>query len=240
MLASKRMIEFIAANKLKNKFSVFGHFYSIDIGSAKNIDCRSVLEIATINGASTNAGALSEKCPDAVFIMMNPGSSQPLIKANNLVSLTNIGSLESSLVPTKPDITQYQLMRVMYYCNWKHVRVLNLSDMRDTRSRKFIERYRKIEEDPPGVEEHSIFSDARENELKNKLNLKSGSHVICAWGVSPDLDPLIKRCVNKISYMSEVKGLLKTGSTNKYFHPSPILQLDKEKWIHNMVKQIKK
>jgi len=77
---------------------------------------------------------LSAQLPDAIFIMMNPGSSRPLEEVDNVVSEDNINKLEISLVPTKPDTTQYQVMRVMHYCNWNHVRVLNISDMRDPKS----------------------------------------------------------------------------------------------------------
>ncbi len=232
------MVKFIPADKLKKKFDVFGHFYSINIDSVCEIDCRSVLEIVNKESGIENCDSLSLMSPDAVFIMMNPGSSRPLNEKNNIISYKNVGQIKLSLVPTKPDTTQYQLMRVMSYCKWKHVRVLNLSDMRDPKSGKFVKRYRKIENDT-GFLGHSIFSDVRVNELQNKLKRSEATPVICAWGVSSDLDPLIERCINKISHITEVTGLLKNGTKNKYFHPLPTLQKDKEKWVNDMIEKIR-
>ncbi|MCK5311622.1 MAG: DUF1643 domain-containing protein [Desulfobacteraceae bacterium] len=227
------MLKFIPANELKKEYDVFGHFYSIS-----NIDCRSVLEIVNKENNIKELDSLSLMSPDAIFIMMNPGSSRPLNEVNNIISINNVEQLEVSLVPTKPDTTQYQLMRVMHYCNWKHVRVLNLSDMRDPKSGRFVERYKAIE-NYMGLKEHSIFSDARGNELKRKLKRKSAAPVVCAWGVNAELDQLIERCTRKISHITKVGGILKNGTKNKYFHPLPTLQMDKEKWVSGMVEQIK-
>ena len=232
------MVEFIPASELKKEFDVFGHFYSIKVNSEYAIDCRSVLEIINKDNNIKNFKSLSSMLPDAIFIMMNPGSSKPLNENNKIISYKNTAHLEVSLIPTKPDTTQYQLMRVMHFFKINHVRVLNLSDMRDPKSGRFVERYRQIE-NKTGFIEHSIFSDIRGNELQNKLQRKKAASVICAWGVSPDLDPLIERCINKISNTTEITGLLKKGTKNKYFHPLPTLQKDKEKWVNNMIEQIK-
>jgi len=232
------MIEFIPASELKKEYAVFGHFYSIRVNSECEIDCRSVLEIINKENGVKNYESLSSMLPDAVFIMMNPGSSRPLNEKSKIISYNDVGQLEVSLVPTKPDTTQYQVMRVMKFCKWNHVRVLNLSDLRDPKSGKFIQRYRKVE-NKTGFLEHSIFAEVRKNELESKLKRKIAAPVVCAWGVSADLDPLIKKCVNKISHITKTSGLLKKGTINKYFHPLPTLQIDKEKWVSNMVEQIK-
>ena len=232
------MVEFIPANDLKKHFDVFGHFYSIKVDSVGEIKCRSVLEIVNKENSIENHNSLSSMLPDAVFIMMNPGSSKPLEEINNIISYKNLGELQVSLVATKPDTTQYQLMRVMIYCKFNHVRVLNLSDMRDPKSGKFVERYKKIENNT-GFVGHSIFSDVRKNELQNKLKSKKSVPVVCAWGVSSDLDPLIERCINKISHITKTIGLLKKGTKNKYFHPLPTLQTDKVKWVSDMIEKIK-
>jgi hypothetical protein len=126
----------------------------------------------------------------------------------------------------------------MHYCKWGHVRVLNISDMRDPKSGKLIKKYKQIENDT-GFQEHSIFTNAREKELQIKLKRKKSSPLVFAWGVSSDLDPLIDRCMNKISNVTKISGLLKDGTKNKYFHPLPTLQTDKEKWVNNMISKIK-
>ena len=47
---------------------------------------------------------------------MNPGSSQPLVPVDNRIHTGAVHELRVSLVPTKPDTTQYQVMRVMHFC----------------------------------------------------------------------------------------------------------------------------
>lgn len=98
---------FIAAKELKQEFGVFGHFYSIELASKEIIECRSVLEIAHHKHTPSDHSELSELRPDAMFIMMNPGSSKPLVEVNNRIRARAIHKLPVSLVPTKPDTTQY-------------------------------------------------------------------------------------------------------------------------------------
>ncbi|MEI6827469.1 MAG: hypothetical protein WCK54_17885 [Desulfuromonadales bacterium] len=232
------MLEFIPANLLKKRFEVFGHFYSVILNSGEKIDCRSVLEIVTRQNKPPCVCSLLKASPDAIFIMMNPGSSKPLEEANNIISENLIHQLEVSLVPTKPDTTQYQVMRVMHFCGWHHVRVLNISDMRDPKSGNFVERFRDIER-RTGFSAHSLFTDFRTVELRRKLNKKLDSPIVCAWGVSPDLDPLIETCLNAVPSAVRTAGLKKPNTVNKYFHPLPTMQKDKEKWVTNLVALIR-
>lgn len=228
------MVRFIPAEELKSKFDVFGHFYTVQVASKKIVECRSVLEIVDLEYVPKKAAALSSRKPDAVFIMMNPGSSRPLTEVNNRIHATAIHDLSVSLVPTKPDTTQYQVMRVMHYCKWRHVRVLNLSDLRCPQSGVFFKQFKGLEEDHL-FDAHSVFSNRRSAELA--LKLISGIPVIRAWGVSPHLDPLIERCLLKLIKAKLVRGLLKEGTTNKFLHPLPSLQSQKVEWVNRMVEQ---
>jgi hypothetical protein len=230
----QQLLEFIPANRLKKVFEIFGHFYSVNLISGENIDCRSVLEIVTKQEKPSDIDKLLEASPDAIFIMMNPGSSRPLVDANNVISECLINQLVVSLVPTKPDTTQYQVMRVMHYCDWQHVRVLNISDMRDPKSGNFVGRYSDIE-NRTGFSAHSLFAANRSVESSRKLNRKPEAPIICAWGISPDLDPLIERCLNVVGDTAGLTGLKKPGTKNKYFHPLPTLQKDKEQWVTNLL-----
>jgi hypothetical protein len=229
-----QLLEFIPAEHLKKRFEVFGHFYSVDLKSGETIDCRSVLEIVAGQRRPSDIGSLLDDAPDAIFIMMNPGSSTPLVEVENVVSEDLINQLEVSLVPTKPDTTQYQVMRVMHYCGWRHVRVLNISDLRDPDSGNFVERYIDIER-RTGFPAHSLFADDRSIELRRKLNRKPEAPIVCAWGVSPDLDPLIERCLSKVTVTARLTGLKKPSTENKYFHPLPTLHKDREQWVRNLV-----
>jgi hypothetical protein len=228
------MIEFIPANELKCKFGVFGHFYTLQIAPKQIVECRSVLEIVDSDHVPKKTAAISNRNPDAVFIMMNPGSSRPLTEVNNRIHAKAIHELPISLVPTKPDTTQYQVMRIMHYCNWRHVRVLNLSDLRCSKSGVFFKQFKGLEEEH-FFDAHSVFSDRRADERVSKL--MSGIPVIRAWGVSPHLDPLIERCTTKLTTEKEVRGLLKEGTTSKFLHPLPSLQKQKVEWVNQMVEQ---
>jgi hypothetical protein len=230
------MVKFIPAQELKNKFGFFGHFYSVEVAPKKVVECRSVLEIVEQADTQDKTSVLSNRKPDAVFVMMNPGSSRPLADVDNRIHTKAIHELPISLVPTKPDTTQYQVMRIMHYCEWRHVRVLNLSDLRCPKSGVFFKQFKGLEDDF-SFDAHSIFSERRMNELALKLTNHNGVPVIRAWGVSPHLDPLIERCLSKLTRAKAVRGLMKEGATNKYLHPLPSLQTQQVIWVDRMVVQ---
>jgi hypothetical protein len=230
------MVRFIPAKDLKDKYGVFGHFYSVEVAPGKVIDCRSVLEIVEKPHAPRKASVLSGRRPDAVFIMMNPGSSRPLTEVSNRIPAEAIHELPVWLVPTKPDTTQYQVMRVMHYCEWRHVRVLNLSDLRCSRSGKFFKLFKQLEEESP-FDSHSVFSSRRDYELASQLTKHRAIPVICAWGVSRELDPLIERCISRLARHETIRGLQKEGTLNKYLHPLPSLQKQQRLWVNRMVEQ---
>jgi hypothetical protein len=194
------------------------------------------LEIVNKAHTPVELSALSSRKPDAVIIMMNPGSSRPLDEVKNHIHAEEIAELQISLVPTKPDTTQYQVMRLMHYCEWRHARVLNLSDLRCSQSGKFVRQFKELE-GVTSFDSHSIFSTRRKNELALKLTADKAIAVICAWGVSAGLDPLIERCTLRITKHKTIKGLLKEGTANKFLHPLPSLQKQKISWVNRMVKQ---
>ena len=228
------MIEFIPAAELKRKFGVFGHFYTVQVTPTMIAECRSVLEIVKTGLSLKKLIEISHRPPDAVFIMMNPGSSRPLSGVVHHLQARTIHELDVSLVPTKPDTTQYQMMRLMHYCEWRHVRVLNLSDLRCPKSNDFFKQFKALEADF-SFDAHSVFSDRRTDELARKLT--TGTPVIQAWGVSPHLDPLIVRCASKLAKVGVIRGILKEGTENKFLHPLPSLQTHQMEWVNRMVEQ---
>ena len=138
------MVPFMPAEELKKTYGVFGHFYSLELASKEVVPCRSVLEISDKSRMPKDQSELSQLSPDAVFIMMNPGSSKPLEQVSTRIHVDAIHELPISLVPTKPDTTQYQVMRLMHFRRWRHVRVLNLSDLRSSKSPEFIKLYQRL------------------------------------------------------------------------------------------------
>lgn len=228
------MVQFIPAKELKSKYDVFGHFYSVELASREVVKCRSVLEIAEKTHRPKNHLELSQNSPDAVFIMMNPGSSKPLVDVINRIDAADLHELPISLVPTKPDTTQYQVMRLMHFRKWRHVRVLNLSDLRSSKSPEFIKLYQRLEAES-NFGSHSIFSEIRENELAAKLPKSRKIPLVLAWGLNAKLEPLIERCLSKLPRNRTTKGLLAEGTTNKYRHPLPSLQAEQRVWVNKMV-----
>ena len=233
------MVRFIPAETLKTVYAVFGHFYTVELSRRRSVLCRSVLEIVEPAVSPGKLSGLSQREPDAVFVMMNPGSSRPLVAVDNRIRADAISELPVSLVPTKPDTTQYQVMRLMYYCQWRHVRVLNLSDLRCTKSTLFFKQFKRLEQEF-SFDAHSIFSDCRQGELEWKLTRYRSIPVIRAWGLSTELEPLIDRCESKLTQCGLVKGLVKQGTKNKFLHPLPSLQKQKIEWVNRMVQQCRR
>lgn len=142
--------------------------------------------------------------------------------------------LKVSLVPTRPDTTQYQVMRLMRHRKWRHVRVLNLSDLRCSKSTQFFRIFQRLEREQ-GFEAHSIFSQARSAELS--LKLPRGTPVVLAWGLSPRLNSLIERCLARLGSRVRIWGLLEPGTEDKYRHPLPSLQSQQRDWLRKMVRE---
>ena len=127
-------------------------------------------------------------------------------------------------------------MRVMQFRGWQHVRVLNLSDLRSPKSGEFIKTFQRLEREDE-FESHSIFSDHRANELSLKLPRSKNVPLVLAWGISDKLTPLVDRCMARLPKKRTIIGLLEPGSTNKYRHPLPSLQKDKQRWIDQIIEQ---
>jgi hypothetical protein len=232
------MFEFIPAKELKKKYKVYGHFYSVSVINCGEIKGRSVLEIISNDENPESADLLSDKVPDAVFILMNPGSSEPADAKAEIDLVDNMGEMEVKLVESNPDDAQFQIMRVMHYCGYNHVRVLSLSDIRHPNSNKFYGFYHNIVE-KGNFHEHSIFYKTRYKELIKKIGLKPLYPIICGWGLDKNLDPLIKKCIKMLPHSASLYGLKVEGEDNKYFHPLPRTKSEMMAWVEMLVQQIK-
>ena len=228
--------EFLPAAELKNLYSVMGHFYDISLNNKVRLKCRSSLEILSREIAGNFSG-VSRGLPDAVFIMMNPGSSRTVETSPS--SIRDVGAISDckTFVQTRPDTTQYQVMRVMTRLGWQHVRVLNLSDLREPKSSVFATTFRSIELNY-GYTAHSLFSPIRTQKLTVELRRKVDAPLICAWGVSPKLNSLICVAAPVLRDAGICRGLLKVGTSDRYFHPLPTLQTDKEIWVNKLCKEL--
>jgi len=243
------MLAFTYAAELKKTFRCYGHFYRLHVEGIEPQLCRSVLEITSLPreavGAGTdpnelfcNSGA-TRNLPDAVVIMMNPGSSRPIEDGDtdSLLTMPLPAGFQKPLVLTQPDNTQYQIMRIMVSKHWKHVRVLNISDLRDPKSPSFIARTQKLAALPGGPKAsggagaaHSLFSKVRKDEREQMLRRKPGAPFILGWGQDAGLIPLAKQCLSCI----EGEKIIAVPAGNDpalTAHPSPMLQKKKEEWL---------
>ncbi len=220
-------MEFIYADELKKKFSVYGHFYDLEI-AGRIFKCRSVLEIFS---RSESLDSLTTPC--AVVVMMNPGSSRPLDCAyiprqHSVVDVTS-NTWTKSLVSTRPDNAQYQVMRLMLLKGWKHVRILNLSDLRNGNSGDFSADFtaaRKLDPCSP----HSLTHYQRLQELKS---LCAGTPlVIAAWGANEVLREAAESFLSRVP----VRGM----SLNYpwYRYPSPYRKDQKIEWLMSALEEL--
>ena len=226
-------LKFLYADFLKKKFSCYGHFYKLKLSSSEIIDCRSVLEIVNPLNKSIRPDRLYKEKADAVFVMMNPGSSYPIDPPIEDIRFGIHDFLKPKrLVLTRPDNTQYQVMRIAMEKNWRHVRVLNLSDIRNPKSVDFIKQLNDLSK----ANTHSIFSACRDKECKLALNRKNDP-IILGWGQLPELINLSKQCMKRIQKESVV---MVESDINKFLnlHPSPMLQSKKEDWLEQILSKL--
>lgn len=222
-------MEFIYADELKSQFSVFGHFYDLNI-DGEIFNCRSVLEIV-----SKSIDSVTDSNPCAVVVMMNPGSSKPAdssyIPKKYSISQITSESWVKELIPTQPDPAQYQIMRLMLLKRWKHVRILNLSDLRNGNSGKFSIEFQKSLELDSSVP-HSLLNKKRHVEL---LNYCSESRtVLAAWGTAEVLREFAEEFLRLVS---NVEGLPLEKPWYRY--PSPYRKDQKLDWLKAINEKLK-
>lgn len=236
------MINFTPAEELKPRYQVFGSFYKLHTNNDEPIECRSALEIFKKNNFP-NLGFFVEQCkniPDAMVIMMNPGSSSPLNGVNNNYESTyelselSDNILSNKMVLAKKDATQYQIMRIMDFQKWNHVRILNLSDIREPKSKIFIRKIKDFEKKNGQI--HSIFSEERCDERKRTLSKKETNPIIVAWGCNKHISELAKKAINYLDCHT-IAGLCHSG---KYLfrHPLPPMHEDRKDWLEKILKKL--
>lgn len=232
---------FLYAADLKKRFTCYGHFYELQLMNGEKAKCRSVLEIVDTSIPQDEPSDISEMIPDVVVIMMNPGSSRPKVEGHvdGVIEYPQTThSNRKELVLTQPDNTQYQVMRVAVSRGWKHIRVLNLSDLRDPKSGKFLEKVDALR-GVMGGHVHSMFCDERKDECDFSLQRKTETPILLGWGQDLGLLPLVEQCLQRISgiptvsVQSDVHPLLNA-------HPSPMLQKMKLQWLETILAELNK
>jgi hypothetical protein len=161
--------------------------------------------------------------PDLMVVMMNPGGSRPINGYDDYKIETE----------TIPDRTQDQIMVLMNNCKFNYARILNLSDFREPKSRKF---YNQMDDFETKNIHHSIFCEERKEDF-NKLFIKD-IPVIFAWGVNRNLFELAALAKERIGLVN-VSGLKKEGEEYAYYHPLPQNNNKQKEWVINITETIK-
>ena len=186
----------------------YGDFYKLD-----GHRCRSTLEIVTCTVPADERNQLLSCQPDIVVVMMNPGKSRPCEGGDGQGRRPHAIGTGAHLVPTCPDKTQQALVKVMRSKGFRHARVLNLSDVSEPKSTKFLDdiRHNRL---PQG---YSVFCSVRNRELQCRLNPTTGI-VIVAWGKNYRLRKLAETAIGSFNSF----GLRFHGWGNQplFYHPA--------------------
>ncbi|MBN2663163.1 MAG: DUF1643 domain-containing protein [Bacteroidales bacterium] len=199
------------AYKVRDDFNITGFFYEFE-----EFSFRKFLNIKRKNS--------SVKHPDLMVVMMNPGSSKQTKDFENILNKE---------VPTIPDNTQDQIMRVMNIAKLDYARILNLSDLREPKSAILIQKFEILKEKNIY---HSIFFEQRKDDFDNLFI--NNCPVICAWGVNPKLIELSKIAFNKVKN-EKIIGLKKQTVENAFYHPLPQNNKKQKEWVDEISKIIK-
>lgn len=216
-------MSFLPAADLKKKFHTEGAFYQTEL-NGESFTCRGLAKISR-KGIETDV-------TDALFVMVNPGSCQPVNEAYQYPYFT--GNLqEAPLVPAKSDPTQYQIMRLMERENWNIIYIINLSDLRAGNINDF-KGYLKLF-DAQNNNTHSIFSTERIDEIATLLS--KNTKIIAGWGTQPFMKKKMQHALSVFSEYGKVFGLPHKTSPY-YYHPYPMIQHKCIKWLDDMCVQL--
>ena len=228
----------LRAVDLKKEFAVYGHFYQLAIGE-RQFSCRSLLELVAFDSLQDDPNALQKYTPDLLVVMMNPGSSRPLDHDYRPVDLNCWSEItkQRQWVATRPDNTQYQIMRIMVAGGYKHARIFNLSDLREPKSPLLFKKIAAL----AGVEGggvHSIFSPERQDELNGLLGYsKKRRPLLVGWGRDVALLQLANLALERFKGWS-IYGKAVDEDKVLFSHPSPMLQSMKEQWVRTILTQM--
>lgn len=234
--------KFIGAEELKKKYFVCGSFYNLKLDENNPLPCRNDLQILDKEFYSKCINIANHE-PDALVIMMNPGSSSPKDKNYEIPPFNKLNLsrnlLKNLRVPTKPDNAQYQVMRVALKRRWKYIRVINLSDIREPKSNQFGQILKNLKNITNG-KLPSIFCKDRVEEINKIFNsLDANTPVILAWGTKSFLEDYAKMCLKCLPSNRKVIGIPYKKSDYLYYHASPPIQKFKEEWLSNIIKMLK-
>lgn len=215
---------------------IYGHFYQFD-DTRKPYAGRSTLEI--VRTPTLGVDNVLSAIPDILVIMMNPGSSEPRDPDFSPQTVADAACIHQNalLVDTIPDDTQCSILQLMERKSLNHVRVLNLSDVRERTSANLLKQLTKEKKENLGICGHSIFSEERNHERQLRLQARLRLAVL-AWGQDPRLRCLAQGCVNALPRCYERLGQRTHHCDHHlYVHPWQRDARARAKWIDVIVEQ---
>ncbi len=181
----------------------------------KDIKFRDVLEIKKKRDGRDSV--------DLMVVMMNPGSSEP-----------ENGNYNGEFTLAKPDDTQYQIMKVMCESEFKYARIVNLSNIIESKSSCFYKWINKNQE------KYSIFDkDSELHKPEFHKQIVKGVPYILAWGVNYSLRFLAKSALNLLQDENKFFIPKREGKEFQYYHPYQRYQSKRDEWVTEIVKQLK-
>lgn len=228
-------MDFVYADELKQQFKVVGQYYELRL-SGRYFPCRRVADIYDFQ--TLTAAELEQHQPQGLVIMMNPGSSSPeeeTVKPQKFGIRKFLAEQpDIEWVSIRPDNTQYQMMRLMKQQGWEHLRIINLSDLREGNSGNFANDF-KLAASLNAQHPHSYLHPKRQAEL---LSLAQNAQaVIAAWGTNPVQAEQAQACID---LMSE-NGIELHGSPLQYpwyRFASPYRKDQKLSWLQEIHQQL--
>lgn len=195
---------------MQENFQIRGCFYRLD-----GTHCRKYLDIKRKGKHLAN--------PDLLVVMMNPGNSKPVNGRYEFNRLTD----------AKSDRTQMQIMRLMNNCGFDFCRILNLTDIQETKSKALIEILSK-----PKTKQlpHSIFDPRRKADFDDLY--PKNAMTLLAWGVHDALNDLAQKAIEKVDN-NNIVGLKKENSDLAYYHPLPPSYYKQQQWVRKISMQLK-
>ncbi|KPL57700.1 hypothetical protein [Rossellomorea vietnamensis] len=218
------MTQLIPENIIGQSFTTYAAFYDVRINHQITWRFRRLLQIVHTDTDTFNGESHLPEKVEATFILMNPGSADPISKDAQVVNATSLHTEVPYLELSHPDKAQFQIMRLMQLKGWKKIQVINLSDIKTANSVEFYSKFKEFEKKYSDV--HSIFSEQRTNELISILDLSSSGPIIVAWGTNSNLISLASKAICQLPN-DKVIGI----SNNLYYHASPQKHEDKIKWL---------
>lgn len=213
-----------SANLLKKDFEVTASFYQIKAGDFY-FRCRN-------HAVIRRKGYNSQKQPDALIVMANPGSCKPS-EPTYEAPLYQDDLTKIPYVPVNIDPTQYQLMRLMKLMDWNEISIINLSDLCAGNMDGFKKRLKWVHHQR--ISYHSIFSKKR---TKERMQLLSKSRrIILAWGKNTSINKLASYALKKIPN-ENLYGLKFPDMEWAYRHPNPMLATACIAWLEDMKKHL--